>query len=244
MPTSSPARATTEATVAEPPQAARRCLGRFGLDPPEELDESQVAAVERRATGEQLEQQDPEGAGVGPGVEPTLDALGSEPFGTHVGRRAEEAVDRFQGEPRPRQALRVERLGDAEVDDLGHQPAALLDHENVRGFQVRWRIWCRWACSTPAQTRMKTEVVFVNGRARPANFDEFTPLTLDETPEIETHLIDGDDPRPPRPGGADRLPLAPAVATALSRLAGHRVRRLPGDRSGPDPEGLERLRPA
>ncbi len=78
-----------------------------------------------------------------------------------------------------------------------------------------------------ALSNMKTEVVFEDGRARPSNFDGFTPLTLDETPEIETHLVEGDDPRPHGLGEPTVCPVAPAVASALSRLVGYRVRRLP-----------------
>ncbi len=78
-----------------------------------------------------------------------------------------------------------------------------------------------------ALSNMKTEVAFEKGRAHPANFDEFTPLTLDETPEIETHLVDSGDSRPHGLGEPTVCPVAPAVASALSRLVGHRVRRLP-----------------
>jgi CO/xanthine dehydrogenase Mo-binding subunit len=78
-----------------------------------------------------------------------------------------------------------------------------------------------------ALSNMKTEVPFEKGRPRPANFDDFTPLTLGEMPEIETHLVDSGVPRPHGLGEPTVCPLAPAVASALSRLAGHRVRRLP-----------------
>lgn len=79
-----------------------------------------------------------------------------------------------------------------------------------------------WALSA-----MKTEIPFEKGRPLPANFDQFTPLTLDETPEIAAHLVDSGDPRPHGLGEPTVCPLAPAVASALSRLVGHRVRRLP-----------------
>jgi len=76
-------------------------------------------------------------------------------------------------------------------------------------------------------SNMKTEIPFEKGQPRPASFADFTPLTLDEAPEVETHLVEGDDPRPHGLGEPTVCPLAPAVASALSRLVGRRIRRLP-----------------
>jgi CO/xanthine dehydrogenase Mo-binding subunit len=75
---------------------------------------------------------------------------------------------------------------------------------------------------------MKSEITFENGRPQQSNFHDFRLLTIDETPRvIETHLAPNDDERPHGLGEPVVCPLAPAVANALSRLAGRRIRKLP-----------------
>jgi isoquinoline 1-oxidoreductase beta subunit len=75
---------------------------------------------------------------------------------------------------------------------------------------------------------MKSEMTFENGRPQQSNFNDFRLLTIDETPPvIETHLAPNDDERPHGLGEPVVCPLAPAVANALSRLAGKRIRSLP-----------------
>lgn len=64
------------------------------------------------------------------------------------------------------------------------------------------------------------------GRAVNTNFDSYEILRMDEHPAVETHIIDSGEPL----GGVGEPPLppaAPAVANAVSRLTGRRVRRLP-----------------
>ena len=51
-------------------------------------------------------------------------------------------------------------------------------------------------------------------------------LTLADTPRIETHLVPSDAP-PGGVGEAGTPPIAPAVANALFRLTGRRLRSLP-----------------
>jgi isoquinoline 1-oxidoreductase beta subunit len=74
---------------------------------------------------------------------------------------------------------------------------------------------------------MKSEMTFAGGGAVEGNFDAFEVVTLDETPAIETHLVASDDERPHGVGEPTVCPLAPAVACALSRLVGRRIRKLP-----------------
>lgn len=71
------------------------------------------------------------------------------------------------------------------------------------------------------------QTTFENGRAREGNFDAFRIARWGETPEIETHLVPNDDVRPHGLGEPVVCPFAPAVATALARLTGKRLRRLP-----------------
>jgi len=68
---------------------------------------------------------------------------------------------------------------------------------------------------------------FEQGMAREGNFDSFRVARFHETPVIETHLVPNDDDRPHGLGEPTVCPFAPAVATALARLTGRRIRRLP-----------------
>jgi len=78
-----------------------------------------------------------------------------------------------------------------------------------------------------ALSQLKTEVVFEQGRARSDNFDRFEIATLAECPEIDVELVASERDRPHGLGEPTVCPLAPAVASALSRLAGKRIRKLP-----------------
>jgi isoquinoline 1-oxidoreductase beta subunit len=72
------------------------------------------------------------------------------------------------------------------------------------------------------------ETTFERGRARETNFDRFRVATIRDTPKaIETHLVASDDERPHGLGEPVVNPFAPALASALARLAGRRFRRLP-----------------
>jgi CO/xanthine dehydrogenase Mo-binding subunit len=70
------------------------------------------------------------------------------------------------------------------------------------------------------------EVTLKNGQVQQSNFDDFPILTMAETPDIEVHLIDSQEP-PTGIGETGVPPIAPAVANALSVAVGRRIRRLP-----------------
>ena len=76
-------------------------------------------------------------------------------------------------------------------------------------------------------SNMKSGIVFERGLARAENSDEFAIATLAETPEIDVELVASERDRPHGLGEPTVCPLAPAVANALSRLVGRRVRKLP-----------------
>lgn len=77
-------------------------------------------------------------------------------------------------------------------------------------------------------SNMKNEITAKNGSIEQSNYHDFPVLMIDETPRaIETHLVASDDPRPHGIGEPVVCPLAPAVANAVSRLTGRRIRRLP-----------------
>jgi isoquinoline 1-oxidoreductase beta subunit len=60
------------------------------------------------------------------------------------------------------------------------------------------------------------------------NFDTYPLLTIEQTPEIITHILDSD--APPRGAGEAGLPtVVPALANAVFDLTGKRIRKLPMD---------------
>ena len=69
-------------------------------------------------------------------------------------------------------------------------------------------------------------ITFKDGRVEQGNFDDYPLLRLDETPEIEVHIVPSSD----NPGGIGEPgvpPIAPAVANALFTASGARLRSLP-----------------
>ena len=70
------------------------------------------------------------------------------------------------------------------------------------------------------------EITIEAGRVEQQNFPQYRMLTLADTPRIETHLVPSDAP-PGGVGEAGTPPIAPAVANALFRLTGRRLRSLP-----------------
>jgi len=76
-----------------------------------------------------------------------------------------------------------------------------------------------------------SEVEMKQGRVAQRNFDRYKALRIYEMPRVEVHIL----PSTAEPTGVGEPgvpPLAPAVANALARLGGPRVRRLPMSRSG------------
>jgi isoquinoline 1-oxidoreductase beta subunit len=75
------------------------------------------------------------------------------------------------------------------------------------------------------------EVELKNGRAVQRNFDTYKSLRIHEMPVVEVHIV----PSTIAPTGVGEPgvpPLAPAVANAVARLGGPRIRRLPFARAG------------
>ena len=89
--------------------------------------------IERRLSCQQFIEQHAQAVDVSAGVEIEAAHLGL--FRTHVGRRAEELLER--GEQRfVRELLIAGGLGDAEVDHFGHRHAIVQGHQDVRGLDV------------------------------------------------------------------------------------------------------------
>ena len=75
------------------------------------------------------------------------------------------------------------------------------------------------------------EIEIRNGRAAQRNFDTYRSLRIHEMPKVEVHIVPS-DAAPTGVGEPGVPPLAPAVANAIARLGGPRVRRLPLTRAG------------
>jgi isoquinoline 1-oxidoreductase beta subunit len=78
-------------------------------------------------------------------------------------------------------------------------------------------------------TAMHEKIRFENGGVKTANYDEYPVLTMSEVPEIEVHIAKSDL----EPGGVGEpvLPsVAPAVANAIFKATGVRLRELPFQR--------------
>jgi isoquinoline 1-oxidoreductase beta subunit len=73
---------------------------------------------------------------------------------------------------------------------------------------------------------IKDGITFENGVVQQRNFDTYRVLRLQETPEIEVHIIENNE----HPGGVGEPglpPVAPALTNAVFALTGKRIRKLP-----------------
>jgi len=73
---------------------------------------------------------------------------------------------------------------------------------------------------------LRGEITIENGRVQQSNFNDYAPLRLMETPQIEVHLVHGGD-APSGVGEPGVPPIAPAVANAVFAATGKRLRSLP-----------------
>jgi isoquinoline 1-oxidoreductase beta subunit len=76
-----------------------------------------------------------------------------------------------------------------------------------------------------------SEIELRAGRAVQRNFDTYRSLRIHEMPKIEVHIVPSTE-KPTGVGEPGAPPLAPAVANAVAKLGGPRVRRLPFTRAG------------
>jgi len=73
---------------------------------------------------------------------------------------------------------------------------------------------------------LKTEITLKEGRVEQGNFDDYQMLRIFESPEIEVHIVPSGE-NPTGVGEPGVPPVAPALANAIFRATGKRVRRLP-----------------
>ena len=76
-----------------------------------------------------------------------------------------------------------------------------------------------------------SEIELKAGRAVQRNFDTYRSLRIHEMPKVEVHIVPSTE-KPTGVGEPGVPPLAPAVANAVAKLGGPRVRRLPFTRAG------------
>jgi isoquinoline 1-oxidoreductase beta subunit len=73
---------------------------------------------------------------------------------------------------------------------------------------------------------LKHQITMVNGRVQETNYHNFQPVRMNEVPKIDIVLVKSTE----KPGGIGEpatAVVAPAIANAVAKLTGKRVRRLP-----------------
>jgi CO/xanthine dehydrogenase Mo-binding subunit len=73
---------------------------------------------------------------------------------------------------------------------------------------------------------LKSAITVKDGKVEQSNFHDYPMLRIDETPEIEVHIIPSQG-APTGTGEPGLPPVAPAVANAIYAATGKRIRRLP-----------------
>lgn len=71
-------------------------------------------------------------------------------------------------------------------------------------------------------------ITLENGRVMQSNFHDYAPLRFSEMPQVEVHIVASSEP-PTGIGEPGVPPIAPAVANAVFKLTGKRLRRMPFD---------------
>ena len=126
---------------------------------------------------------------------------------TYIAMTAEVSVDRKSGN------TRVHRM--VCVLDCGRAVNRAVVKEQVEGGIL-----------FGLSAALKEQVKFREGGTLTGNFDDYPILTMSETPEVEVHIIESEE-EPTGVGEVGTAPVAPAVANAVFRAAGARIRTLP-----------------
>ena len=128
-------------------------------------------------------------------------------FGTHVAQVAEISLNKKEG------SIKVHRV----VCAISCGP---MVNPNIIIAQMKGAIIMGLSAA------MKEKIDFANGGVQTANFYDYNELRMNEAPEIEVHLVKSKD----KIGGIGEPglpPIAPAVANAVFKAAGIRLRNLP-----------------
>jgi len=73
---------------------------------------------------------------------------------------------------------------------------------------------------------MQEEITIVGGEVEQGNYDGYEPLRIDAMPAVEVHIVASDAP-PTGIGEPGTPPIGPAVANAVYKATGNRIRTLP-----------------
>lgn len=73
---------------------------------------------------------------------------------------------------------------------------------------------------------LQEEITLTDGEVDQGNYDTYLPLRIDRMPTVETHIVESTE-RPTGIGEPGTPPIGPAVANAVFRATGQRVRVLP-----------------
>jgi len=133
--------------------------------------------------------------------------------------------------------------GVALVNNIGSYNAQIAEVSVDRGKLRVHRVVCAVDCGrivNPAIIRqqieggivfglsaaLKGEITIDRGRVVQGNFDEYDVLRIDEMPQVDVYIVSS-DANPGGIGEASVPPIAPAVANAVFKATGKRIRRLP-----------------
>lgn len=128
-------------------------------------------------------------------------------FGTYAAQTAEVSVDQKSG------TIKVHRVVCA--IDCGPVVNPAIVAAQVRG-----------AITMGLSAALKEKVNFAKGGVESANFADYQLLRISEVPEIEVHIVKSTDAQS-GVGEPGLPPIAPAVANAVFKASGIRLRRLP-----------------
>lgn len=78
---------------------------------------------------------------------------------------------------------------------------------------------------------LREEITMVDGEVEQWNYPDYTPLRITDMPEVEVHIVRS-DAAPTGIGEPGTPPIGPAVANAVFRATGTRIRELPFTRHG------------
>ena len=128
--------------------------------------------------------------------------------GSFTAQVAEVSVDRGN-----KGKVTVHRV--VSVTDCGHVVNPAIIEQQIRSAVVYG-----------LSAALKGEITVKNGRVEQTNFHQYDVLRIDETPNVEVHIV----PSTEAPGGIGEAgvpALAPAVMNAIFAATGKRLRKLP-----------------
>ncbi|MEL6522728.1 MAG: molybdopterin cofactor-binding domain-containing protein, partial [Pseudomonadota bacterium] len=78
---------------------------------------------------------------------------------------------------------------------------------------------------------LREEITMTDGEVDQLNYPDYAPLRITDMPEVEVHIVASTEP-PTGIGEPGTPPIGPAVANAVAKATGQRIRTLPFTRHG------------